>query len=147
MAKPRTSLVLDTSCIIALVAAWHERHGEVTRTVEHYLEGRHRLAAVAHSLVEAYAVLTRLPPPFRLAPAAAHELVSRNFGALPLAALTAKETVDLLAFSQERRIAGGRTHDALLARAAAKLAPCVLLTLNARHFATLDVTGVTVVVP
>jgi toxin FitB len=143
----RKHLVLDTSCMIALVAAWHEHHDVVTQAIDHYLEGRHRLAVVAHSLVEAYAVMTRLPAPFRVAPAVAHDLISANFAALPVAALSAQEHVELLAFLRDRGIAGGRSYDALLARAAEKLAPCVLLTLNARHFSELDAPGLTIAVP
>ena len=143
----RKHLLLDTSCMIALVAAWHEHHDAVTQAVEHYLEGRHRLAVAGHSLVEGYAVLTRLPAPFRLAPDAAHALIDKNFASLSVTTLTPSEYVALLGFVRERGVAGGRSYDALLALAAGKLAPCVLLTLNARHFSGLDTAGVTITVP
>jgi hypothetical protein len=42
-------------------------------------------------------------------------------------------------------VGGGRTYDALIAATAALLAPCDLLTLNAKHFAGADSPELTIV--
>lgn len=145
MALPR--VVVDTGCLIALVSDWHERHDDVRTALEGYLDAKHRLAVAAHSLIEAYAVLTRLPAPYRLAPAAAHELIRKNFDRAVTAALSKEDHWRLLEAAAARGIAGGRTYDFLIAHAATTLAPCVLLTLNARHFGAFDAPGVTIVEP
>ena len=69
----------DTSCLVAAVCGWHEHH---TRTVAE-LDGRARsgdeLVIASHSLVETYAVLTRLPSPHRLTPATTMTLLEANW--------------------------------------------------------------------
>jgi len=133
--------------MIALVASWHERHPAVRDSLEGLLAEGHRLAVSAHSLVEAYAVLTRLPAPYRVAPAAAHDLIQKNFANASVAPLTASGYWRLLQNCAKHGVAGGRSCDALIAHAAQRFAPCLLLTLNARHFAALDAPGITVIEP
>lgn len=134
-----THVVLDTSCIVALVSSWHVRHHEVLRIVEDHLADGMRLGLAAHSVVEAYSVLTRLPAPHRLAPKDAWTLLQGNFETIAtLKTLTPKEHWALIRSAADDDIAGGRCYDALIARSASKLTPCVFLTLNARHFAQWD---------
>src|SRR6266508_3274050 len=73
------AFALDTSCMVAAVCTWHERHLAAVGAIERRLERGGRLAIAAHALVETYAVLTRLPAPHRLAPADAWALVKANF--------------------------------------------------------------------
>ena len=140
-------VVVDASCMLALVASWHERHEAVRVALERLLSTKHRLAVSAHSLVEAYAVLTRLPAPYRVSPDVAHDLIRKNFGRADVAALTSNGYWSLLERNAARGVAGGRSYDALIAQAASTVAPCVLLTLNARHFGPLDTPGVTIAEP
>ena len=65
--------------MVAAVCSWHERHAVVAAELERRLAARGRLAIPAHALVEAYAVLTRLPAPHRIAPADAWAVLSANF--------------------------------------------------------------------
>lgn len=69
---------VDTSMLVAAFASWHEDHllavGEVAR--------RPRL--IAHSMIEAFSVLTRLPEPQRADPAMVAEFLERNFRDDPL---------------------------------------------------------------
>jgi predicted nucleic acid-binding protein len=62
------AFAVDTSCIVAAVCSWHEHHAAAAAAIEARYEAGDRLAVAAHGLVEAYAVLTRLPAPHRLAP-------------------------------------------------------------------------------
>jgi hypothetical protein len=98
-------------------------------------------------LVEAYAVLTRLPAPYRLTHADAFELLHKNFAAAELAALAPAQLWTLIECAAGAKVGGGRTYDALIAETVALLAPCDLLTLNAKHFAGSDAPGVTIVDP
>lgn len=58
-----TRFVPDTNCMIAAVCTWYEHHEWATEEIERRLERGETLCMAAHTLVEAYAVLTRLPPP------------------------------------------------------------------------------------
>ncbi|GAB3914246.1 hypothetical protein GCM10011575_18120 [Microlunatus endophyticus] len=53
---------VDTSVIVAAFAGWHQDHASAAA------ELRQRPRVVAHALLEAYSVLTRLPGPHRAPP-------------------------------------------------------------------------------
>jgi predicted nucleic acid-binding protein len=130
-----SGIALDSSCMVAAVCSWHERHAVVAAEIERRLAARGRLAIPAHALVEAYAVLTRLPPPHRIAPADAWALLTANFvEPATLVALEGPAHAALLARLAAAGTGGGRTYDALIAGQAAAAGVGVLLTLNPRHF-------------
>ena len=74
-----TRFVPDTNCMIAAVCTWHEHHDRAAEEIERRLERGETLFVAAHTLVEAYSVLTRLPPPYRLSPTDAFALIEANF--------------------------------------------------------------------
>jgi predicted nucleic acid-binding protein len=128
-------IALDSSCMVAAVCSWHERHAVVAAEIERRLAARGRLAIPAHALVEAYAVLTRLPAPHRIAPADAWALLSANFvEPATVVALEGPAHAVLLARLAVAGAGGGRTYDALIAGQAATAGADILLTLNPRHF-------------
>lgn len=128
-------IALDSSCMVAAVCSWHERHAVVAAEIERRLAAGGRLAIPAHALVEAYAVLTRLPAPHRIAPADAWALLSANFvEPATVVAIEGPAHAELLARLAAAGAGGGRTYDALIARQAAAAGAGVLLTLNPRHF-------------
>ncbi len=57
---------LDTSVIIAGRLRWHKFHSRARPALEAALDSENPVILPAHALVEAYSVLTRLPPPRRL---------------------------------------------------------------------------------
>ncbi|MCL4813543.1 MAG: PIN domain-containing protein [Vicinamibacteraceae bacterium] len=142
-----STVALDTSCIVAAVCSWHERHAVVAAEIERRLDEGARMTIPAHALVEAYAVLTRLPAPHRLAPADAWALVKANFvDGVRVVALPAAAHARLLARLAVAGTAGGRTYDALIAEQVGRAGTDVLLTLNSRHFEP-PPAGVTIVEP
>ena len=101
----------DASAIVAAFAPWHPHHEPAVEA----LHGSRDL--VAHAELEAYSVLTRLPPPFRVDPALAAEYLELRF----------TESRHVLPSRARRRftsrlaalgIAGGRVYDALIAATA-----------------------------
>lgn len=133
--------------MVAAVCSWHERHAVVAAEIERRLDARGRLAIPAHALVEAYAVLTRLPAPHRVAPADAWALLTANFvEPAEVVALEGPAHAALLARLAAAGTGGGRTYDALIAEQAATAGAHVLLTLNPRHFEP-PPRGVTVIEP
>ena len=121
--------------MIAAVCGWHERHGAAAAAIEERLDRGDRLVVAAHALVEAYAVLTRLPSPRRLAPVDAWALIKANFVAeATLATLPGSAHVALLDTLAAAGLGGGRSYDALIAASAGHAKVDELLTFNPRHF-------------
>lgn len=106
------------------------------------------MLVAAPALVEAYAVLTRLPPPHRLSPADTLALLEGNFmSAAKTVALGGKSYRTLLRRASDDGIAGGRTYDAVIAACVFKAKAATLLTFNESHFLPFVGRGIEVVVP
>ncbi len=101
------------------------------------------------TLVEAYAVLTRLPPPHRVAPEAAVRLLELNFLGpdVELTALEPKLYSSLVLSAPGGQISGGRIYDAVILQCATVAGVDVLLTFNERHFQLSSAGGPQIVVP
>lgn len=104
-------LLVDTSVAVALTVADHERHDAVMAAV-----AGATLGLAGHAAFETFSVLTRLPPPLRLAPQAAQRALAANFPASRF--LPPDATADLLEALGGRRLAGGAVYDALVVAAA-----------------------------
>jgi predicted nucleic acid-binding protein len=130
------AFAIDTSCVIAAVCSWHEHHAAAAEEIERRLDRGEQMIVAAHVLLESYAVLTRLPPPHRLAPADARTLIRANFAdGASVVTLNGPDHVGLLDGLVAAGIRGGRTYDALIAECAGRSGAGTLLTLNPRHFA------------
>jgi predicted nucleic acid-binding protein len=106
------------------------------------------LAVAAHSLVEAYSVLTRLPPPHRLSAKDASTLVHSNFAeGATVIALAAADYQRLIATAPAAGVTGGRTYDAVIVESAHKGKASEILTLNDKDFAGLVREGTEIVNP
>ena len=129
------TFALDTSCMVAAICTWHERHAAAVAAIEQRLDRGDRLAVAAHAIIEAYAVLTRLPAPHRLAPADAWALVKANFvEPATVVALNGSAFITLLNRLASTGIGGGRSYDAVIAVSASQAKANALLTFNPRHF-------------
>ena len=106
------------------------------------------MMVAAPALVEAYAVLTRLPPPHRLSPADAVALLEANFTSeAKTVVLDANSYRTLLRQAPGNGIAGGRIYDSVIVACALKANASALLTLNASHFLPFSTERLEVVVP
>jgi predicted nucleic acid-binding protein len=148
MTRAAAIFFADTSCIIAVVCAWHKHHPAAAAEIERRLDAREHLATAAHALAEAYAVLTRFPAPHRLAPSDALAVLEGNFlEGTHVIALDSDGYRSVLRRAGREGISGGRTYDALIGECAVRAKAAVLLTFNAHHFSHLEASGVRVVVP
>ena len=96
------------------------------------------MIVAAPALVEAYAVLTRLPPPHRLSPQTAMTLLENNFLKPAIViALNAKSYKTLLLRAPKNSVAGGRTYDAVIGACAEQGNAATVLTFNGRDFTDL----------
>ena len=130
----KEGFVVDTSVIIAGLLSWHEHHDLAREWLETILE-EHQLVLPTRVLVESYSVLTRLPPPHRLSPRDAFDLLSGSF----------REHAEMIDFEASGRWAfleqgaanglqGGATYDAEIIHTAIAARARKLVTLNRRHF-------------
>jgi predicted nucleic acid-binding protein len=121
--------------MVAAVCAWHEHHAAATIHIEQQLDEGVGLVVPGPALVEAYAVLTRLPAPHRLSPADAWAVLEANFvEPATIATLTDEAYPKLLRRLAKEAIAGGRTYDAVIAECAHHAGVETLLTFNRRDF-------------
>jgi predicted nucleic acid-binding protein len=124
----------DTSCLVALLCSWHEHHDATLREMNQRARSGDLAILAGHSLVETFAVLTRLPYPFRLSEQDAFRLLEENFAKTPIVTLTSTQYWRVLKESTEKKISGGQIYDALIAACARKARAPVLLTWNQDHF-------------
>ena len=106
------------------------------------------MIVAAPALVEAYSVLTRLPAPYRLAPADALAILESGFirGA-QIVALPATGYRAVLARAPMSGVAGGRIYDEIIGACCLRGRATTLLTFNAEHFDSFRARGLNVVVP
>jgi len=143
-----TGFAPDTSYMIAAVCGWHTHNERVVTDLERRLARRDPMIVPAPALVEAYAVLTRLPPPHRLAPTDALTLLEVNFLRLGrIVALKGADYAVLLRTAPSDGVAGGRTYDAVILQCAVAGRASTLLTFNVAHFAPLAGERLDVVAP
>ena len=126
-------IAVDTSIAVAAFASWHEGH-EAARGV---MARRPRL--IAHCALEAYSVLTRLPPPHRVAAGVVQAFVAGAFPK-PLLGLTPEDHSALLESATGAGIDGGAIYDALVATTARR-AGATLLSRDRRAVRTYEAIG------
>ncbi len=142
-----TAFSADSSCLIAAVCGWHEHHEAAAHALESRRDAGEALVLAGHALAETYAVLTRLPPPHRLAPADAGALIEHNFvRSARLIALTGSAYATLVRRLSREGVGGGSVYDAIIADSARRGRAGALLTFNPRHFDPAP-PGLAIVVP
>lgn len=126
--------LVDTSIVVAAFASWHEYHAAADRVVD----GKTRL--VAHCAVEAFSVLTRLPPPHRVAGHLVRDFLTARFPN-PYVGLDTTDYSGLIPRLVEIGISGGAAYDALIA-ATARAADDILVSCDRRAAQTYERIGV-----
>jgi predicted nucleic acid-binding protein len=137
---------VDTSVVVAALLGWHENHEAARRALQRGLAAE-CLVLPAPSLMEAYAVMTRLPAPHRLSPEDAAALLKDTFAEVSMVALDPGEVWQLLSDLEAAKVAGGRTYDAHILACARKARAQRLLTLNERDFLALGEREIEIVRP
>lgn len=126
---------LDTSVVVAAFAPWHEAHTAARRAV------KPDTVVPAHVITETYAVLTRMPEPFRMSPTTVADYLSRQWAGRIIAP---DETLyeSLIPTAATASLTGGATYDALVALTAHR-AGHELLSLDRRAERTYRSLGIT----
>lgn len=127
-------IALDTSVVIAALLSWHEAHDASRRAAAGG-------AIPAHALLESYSVLTRLPPPHRVAPAVASRLLAGWFPSKVVLVPTAASSGAVVGRLAAAGVVGGAAYDGLVALTAAEHR-AELLTRDRRAAATYEALSV-----
>jgi predicted nucleic acid-binding protein len=120
----------DTSVLIAAFATWHEGHESAVRALNRGVQ------LIAHTALETYSVLTRLPPPHRVEPVAVHAYLA-DLSSSDYLTLDARSHLRLIDHLAEHGVTGGATYDALVGLTA-KAAGARLLTRDSRAIPTYE---------
>ncbi len=140
-------LLLDTSVLVAGMIESHTQHMWCLSWLEQLNRREIEGVVCSHSLIELYAVLTRLPIRPRLSPNQAWELIRHNLlGKVEVIGLLSEDYWQILSWLSDERIAGGRVYDALIARTGQKAQVEAIATLNPRHFEGL-IAGIRIIAP
>jgi predicted nucleic acid-binding protein len=129
-----SSYLLDTNCLVAAVCSWHGHHEATRREIERRYAAGETPVLSAHSLAEAFSVLTRLPEPHRLSPEDALALIEANWRETRLVALTALDYRVTLRRCRDASLGGGAVYDALIAACARKARVSTLVTWDVADF-------------
>lgn len=136
-------VAVDTNVVVAALLSWHEFHARAARAVGQRIGG---LVLPVPVLTESYSVMTRLPAPHRLAPGDALRLLQHTFQNERLAGFPTHDSWRFLVECAGHGVAGGRTYDALIVRAAVAAKATGLLTFNARDFRPFE-SEIAIVIP
>ncbi|MHB2001413.1 MAG: PIN domain-containing protein [Solirubrobacteraceae bacterium] len=101
----------DSSVCVAALVADHDAHEHAAAALDECE------AIVAYVAAETYSVLTRLPPPHRLDPQRAVEMIARRLPAQTIA-LSADACRESLRLFASAHVLGGAIYDGLIALAA-----------------------------
>lgn len=125
---------VDTSVAVAALATWHTAHEQARKAAA-------GAPIPAHARLEAYSVLTRMPPPHRLTPDVAADLLGRRFPARLTLVPSSRLSRGVVERCRAVGVAGGAVYDALVALTAAE-ARRKLVTRDARAARTYSRLGV-----
>jgi predicted nucleic acid-binding protein len=128
---------VDTSVIVAAVHANHPVHA----VAAHWLDrafAAHEVVVAHHSIIESFAVLTRLPAEYRLSPTEAETVLSETLQEkVSIAPFSSQSSWAALHSLADAPSAGGASYDAFIIHLLLQAAVDVIVTYNAADFARL----------
>jgi predicted nucleic acid-binding protein len=136
----------DASVLVAAVVSWHERHRAAAGAIETAL-ARKALVLPSTALLDAYAILTRLPAQHRLAHADAFHLLRSSFGPARVAGPRTRDGWSVLRRWSVAAIGGSDAYDAQLVEIAKDAGAKTLLTFRRVELERLAVPGIEIVEP
>jgi predicted nucleic acid-binding protein len=123
---------LDTSVLVATFYADHQHH---LPSIALFLQfGRDSACCGAHSLVESYATLTSMPPPWRVSGDEALLFLGNVREHLTLVALDELEYFKVAQACATAGLNGGAVYDAVLGQCAVKANAETIYTWNVKDF-------------
>jgi predicted nucleic acid-binding protein len=126
----------------------HPHHARAEVALNRHLTAGDQMMIVAHTLLETYSALTRMPAPSRVPPGDALRAIEDTFLARgTVVSLGEQEYVRLLQELANAGTIGGQVYDAAIVACARQAGVEVILTFNDRHFQRFAGNGLTIEVP
>ena len=114
---------------------WHEFHAATRTRYDDLRRAGARFIVAAHSLLECFSVLTRMPPPYRFSPEKARRLLLENLsGSAAISGVDPELCWSTIRELSQQSLGGGLVYDAVIARSVRQAGATVLLTWNVRDF-------------
>jgi predicted nucleic acid-binding protein len=143
-----TSVFFDTTVLLGGFIDFGASSFKAQKIIDAVAARRIRDARTAwHCCLEFYAVATRLPPGYRLAPQQACRLLQEVLALFRVEQLPAEDRLLFLEAAFNERVAGGRIYDAHIAEIARCAGVDIIVTDNRRHFTALIKHGIRVLRP
>ena len=128
-------VLLDTSVLVAAMLETHPDHQVALSCLQQVRDGTHQGLVSAHSLVELYAVLTRLPIQPKISSALADQLIRDNvLDVFEVISLSGDDYAEIISHLAKNNLMGGVTYDALHLYAAWKAKADQVITANVKDF-------------
>ncbi|MFP4378227.1 MAG: type II toxin-antitoxin system VapC family toxin [Spirochaetales bacterium] len=128
---------MDTSVIVAAVHANHPSHRLAAPWLDSAFDA-HELFVAHPSLIESYAVLTRLPAKYRFSPSEADTVLRETLqDNVTIAPFTSQSSWSALSSLVEAPAAGGAAYDALIIHLLKQAGVDVITTFNVTDFTRL----------
>jgi toxin FitB len=138
----------DTSCMVPALLPEHIHHERAVSALNRHLGAGETMIVVAHTLLETYSAITRMPPPMRVTPQDALIGIEGSFLERgTVIALRQEDYPRLLQGMVAAGTLGGQVYDASIVACARLAGAEVLLTFNERHFRRFEGDGLTIEVP
>lgn len=126
---------LDTNVLVAALIKQHVDHERSFAVLDRVLAGKDDGFVSAHSLAEMYAVMTKLPVPYRHTPEQALLSIEENvLKYFKTVSFSGADYAALLREAAGTGIQGGTIYDAILLKSATKTGVHRIYTLNLKHF-------------
>jgi predicted nucleic acid-binding protein len=123
---------LDTSVLVPVFYGDHVHHAANLDVFTRF--GKNDACCGAHSLVEVYSALTRMPGKYRISSEQGMLFIGNIRERLAIVGLTPDEYLEMLQRNAGLGVTGGAIYDALLASCALKSGAEKLFTWNLRHY-------------
>lgn len=136
----------DASVIVAAVVSWHERHRAAASAIEAAL-ARKALVLPAPAVMDAYAILTRLPAQHRLSHADAFHILRSSFATARVVGPKTRDTWSLLRRWSVAPIGGNDVYDAQIVEIAKDAGAKTLLSFRRAELERLAIAGIEIVEP
>ena len=143
-----TPVFFDTTVLLGGCIDFGASSSDAQRILDAVADGRIRHPRTAwHCCLEFYAVSTRLPAGYRLAPQQAFRLLEEIFASFKVEQLPDDVRPGFVEASVKERVTGGRIYDAHIAEIARLSRAGTVVTDNRRHFTILMKHGIRVLRP
>jgi predicted nucleic acid-binding protein len=134
--------------MIPVLLPEHFHHVRAVAALNRHLAAGDQMPIVAHTLLETYSSITRMPHPTRVSPQDALLGITRSFLSLgTVVSLRQDDHERLLHELAAAGMIGGQVYDAAIVACARLAGAEVIITFNERHFRRFKGDGLTIEVP